>query len=63
MSCTLPLDMLGDLAKANTRVARPEDVVPHEYLLYLVASLLGRVVAKPESQTHPRASIARKSPY
>jgi hypothetical protein len=28
--------MLGGLEKTNTRVARPEDVVPHDYLLYVI---------------------------
>jgi hypothetical protein len=49
MSCSLPLYMLGGVAKANIRVVRPEDIVPHDCLLYVVASLLGGVVAKPES--------------
>jgi hypothetical protein len=54
--------MLSGLAQANKRVTRPENVVPHDYLLWVVTSLLGRVVAKPESQTPPRASVAGKSP-
>jgi hypothetical protein len=45
----LPLDMLGCLAQANIWVIRPEDVVPHDHLLCVVASLLRLNVAKPES--------------
>jgi hypothetical protein len=41
--------MLGGLAQANIRVVQPEDIVHHDYLLYVVASLLGRMVAKLES--------------
>jgi hypothetical protein len=41
--------MLRGLAQANVRVALPEDVVPHDYSLCVVAYLLGRVVAKSES--------------
>jgi hypothetical protein len=41
--------MLRGLAQANTKVVRPEDVIPHDYLLYVAANLLGRVVAKPKS--------------
>jgi hypothetical protein len=38
MSQTLPLDMLGGLAKANTWVAKPEG---HNLLLLLPLDMLG----------------------
>jgi hypothetical protein len=34
--------MLGGLAQIQRRVVRLEDIVPHEYLPFVDASLLGR---------------------
>jgi hypothetical protein len=44
----LPLDMLGGLAQANIQAVRLEDVVPHDYLLCVVANLLKDRYGEPE---------------
>jgi hypothetical protein len=38
----LPSTCSGAWLKANLGVVRPEDIVPHEYLPFVDASLLGR---------------------